>query len=543
MDKDEVTRDRRPMKARPFLTAVGAALLSLVLLAMGLIWTMDRRSPLHLAEQPLQLPRSARFVPRDAAVSLHWLADPSRLPAYAQAVAPASQRRAARDGARAWRNGAFALAGLEFEVELAPWIGSEISLTLLDGVSLDGASDPGWVLALTSRDSDGARRFLQRFWQTRSLAGTDLQISSYRGIGVISGRGALIGRDPQPLATALIDDDLLLLASGRGVLEQSLDVSQLKDQHQLGDQRLQQNVADLGDGVAVLTASPAAMQRWLQLPAVLTERSDLEGLVASLRPDGATLAADAGVAFRDKLASEPWQPLNDLLATAGGRALWLAQLQNPSRLLDSDDQHPLAQWLGPLLRSHLQGQAAAATVVELDDGPLLWQHQSDGWLLTTSREQPQQALVDAYLQEQGLSRSELDGDGERLAVWTRLVRQRGRTAGLEAQLAIAQAHAASVDWWGETLIALKHRQDTRGVQPRLRQWKAISSDGRPAQALLLAAEPSQDLLADWQPWAFVQALAGQSMKGQVQGLSLVVDVDQQDDAGSKLPIHVRLDLG
>ena len=69
------------------------------------------------------------------------------------------------------------------------------------------------------------------------------------------------------------------------------------------------------------------------------------------------------------------------------------------------------------------------------------------------------------------------------------------------------------------------------------------SDARPAQALLLAAEPSQDLLATWQPWAFVQALAGQSMKGQVQGLSLVVDVDQQDDVGSKLPLHVRLDLG
>ena len=117
------------------------------------------------------------------------------------------------------------------------------------------------------------------------------------------------------------------------MLEQSLDVSQLKDQHQLGDQRLQQNVADLGDGVAVLTASPDAMQRWLQLPALLTGRSDLEGLVASLRPDGATLAADAFVAFSDKLSPEPWQPLNDLLETAGGRALWLAQLQNPSRLL------------------------------------------------------------------------------------------------------------------------------------------------------------------------------------------------------------------
>ena len=76
MDKDEVTRDRRPMKARPFLAAVGAALLSLVLLAMGLIWTMDRRSALHLAEQPLQLPRSARFVPRDAACLLYTSPSP-----------------------------------------------------------------------------------------------------------------------------------------------------------------------------------------------------------------------------------------------------------------------------------------------------------------------------------------------------------------------------------------------------------------------------------------------------------------------------------
>ena len=143
-----------------------------------------------------------------------------------------------------------------------------------------GDSNAGWVLALTSRDDDGARRFLQRFWQTRSLAGTDLQISSYRGIGVISGQGASPAHDPQSLATALIDDDLLLLASGRGVLEQALDVSQLPDQHQLGDQRLQRQVAELGEGVALLTASPHALEHWLQLPELVAQRDDLSGLVA-----------------------------------------------------------------------------------------------------------------------------------------------------------------------------------------------------------------------------------------------------------------------
>ena len=159
MDKDEATRDRRPMKARPFLSAAGAVLLSLILLAAGLLWTMNRQSPLQLAEQPLHLPRAARFVPRDADLSLHWLADPGRLPAYAQAVAPASQRRDARDGARQWREGVFALAGLQFGLELEPWLGEEVSLTLTDG-----DSNTGWVLTLTSRDEDGARRFLQRFW-------------------------------------------------------------------------------------------------------------------------------------------------------------------------------------------------------------------------------------------------------------------------------------------------------------------------------------------------------------------------------------------
>jgi hypothetical protein len=84
---------------------------------------------------------------------------------------------------------------------------------------------------------------------------------------------------------------------------------------------------------------------------------------------------------------------------------------------------------------------------------------------------------------------------------------------------------------------LKHRQDTRGLQPRLRQWHAISTDARPSHALVLGAEPSQNLLAAWQPWSLIQALAGQSLKGQVQGLSLVVDVDQQDEVGT------RLDLG
>ena len=53
MDKDEAIRERRPMRPAP--SSALPVLLSLLLLAVGLLWTMDRQSPLQLAEQPLRL--------------------------------------------------------------------------------------------------------------------------------------------------------------------------------------------------------------------------------------------------------------------------------------------------------------------------------------------------------------------------------------------------------------------------------------------------------------------------------------------------------
>ena len=522
------------MQARSFITAVAAATLSLLLLTAGLLWGIDRRSPVSLAEQPLQLPRAARFVPRDAALSLHWLADPARLPAYAQAVAPAQQRRAARDGARQWRDGAFALAGLDFESELAGWLGPQLSLIVLD---VDDA--PGWVLALTSRDDDGARRFLQRFWQTRSLAGTDLQISSYRGMGLISGRGALVGREPQPLATALIDDDLLLLASGRGALERALDVSQLQEQHQLADASLQQQVAGLGNGVALLTASPQALRQWFDLPQDL---EGMDGLVAALQPQASNLAIAGLMRFRGQDGLMPWPRQGDLVTGAGGRADLMGQFQDPARLLDPDESHPLARWLGPLILRSLPDHQAAEALMDLSHGPLLWQQHAEDWLLATQRQQPSLDSLDDRLGEQGLARSELAGDGETLQVWTRLVRQKGRGAGLGAQLAVAHAPPTDRNWWASSLAVLAQRRDARALQPRLQQWQWLSRDSDPVQGLALGSASARELLSGWHPWMLVQALAGQPLQPHVQGLSLGVDPDQRDEDGILLPLHARLEL-
>jgi hypothetical protein len=532
------------MKARSFLLAVAAAVLVLLTTALGLWWAMAQQSPLKIVGQALVLPRAARFVPKDASLSLHWISDPVRMPAYAQAVAPVSRRRQARDSTQQLRDGAFALAGLDFVGELADWIGPQVSLSLLAPVA---DAPAGWVLALTSLDQDGAKRFLQRFWQTRSLAGTDLQISRYRGMGVISGRGALLGREPQPIATALIDDDLLLIASSRGVLEQSLDVSQLDALHQLGDSALEADLKQLGRGVALLTADPAAMATWLGMPSSISDRDDLVGLVAALDPKGTALNLDAVLRFRQPLGSagNGITLSHSLMRSAGGSASALAVLSNPAALLSPQSEAPVAQWLAPVLQETLQtlGAEGASAVVGLDAGPLLWEQGEEGWLLGTSSDQPGLEAVDVDLQAKGLVRSALPSDGSALEVWTRLARQRQRgEASLQAQLAVALEREAGQDWWGQTLDALTTRQDHAALEPRLDQLRALQDEGAAplAQQLALATEPSRAQLQKWRPWSLIQSVAGQPLLPAVQELALAAGPDQEEGAGQAGSNRLRL---
>lgn len=532
------------MKARSFLLAVAAAVLVLLTTALGLWWAMAQQSPLKIVGQALVLPRAARFVPKDASLSLHWLSDPVRMPAYAQAVAPVSRRRQARDSTQQLRDGAFALAGLDFVGELADWIGPQVSLSLLAPVA---DAPAGWVLALTSLDQDGAKRFLQRFWQTRSLAGTDLQISRYRGMGVISGRGALLGREPQPIATALIDDDLLLIASSRGVLEQSLDVSQLDALHQLGDSALEADLKQLGRGAALLTADPAAMATWLGMPSSISDRDDLVGLVAALDPKGTALNLDAVLRFRQPLGSagNGITLSHSLMRSAGGSASALAVLSDPAALLSPQSDAPVAQWLAPVLQETLQtlGAEGASAVVGLDAGPLLWEQGEEGWLLGTSSDQPGLEAVDADLQAKGLVRSALPSDGSALEVWTRLARQRQRgEASLQAQLAVALERESGQDWWGQTLDALTTRQDHAALEPRLDQLRALQDEGAAplSQQLALATEPSRAQLQKWRPWSLIQSVAGQPLLPAVQELALAAGPDQEEGAGQAGSNRLRL---
>ena len=535
------------MKARRFVAVVLAATLLLLGLAVGGWWLVRQGSPLRLQHQALTLPRSARFVPRQAALSVFLLADGEQPVRYARAVASTAQRRQAAAAVEGLRDGAFAAAGLNYRDELASWLGSETALALTGPEA--GSEPAGWLLALNSRSGDGARRFLQRFWQTRSLAGTGLQVSSYRGMGLISGQVALVGQEAVPMATALIDDDLVLLASGRGVLEQALDVSQIDELNQAGDPRFLKALERLKQGALVLTMRPADLGPWMALPG---ESPDgLGSITMSIQPQGRQLAIEAlieptgfpdegvGASADDISWSQQLDPAMsaDLLDGLPGDVTRLALLQDPA--------HWTKVW-SDLLPGVLSpaGGPLPALVASLDAGPLLWSEGPLGWLLGTTADQPDPDDLQPGVVSLGLQPSTLGmPEGlEDVRVWTHLEarsaprRKADPDSQLEVSLAAARSSDAELAWWGQTLAVL---EEQRGGGRGPRQLRRILDELELPTAPLQwagSAEQTGDLLAGWSPWRLLSGLAGQPLGEGVKGLALALEPD-----GQGLHLRARLD--
>jgi len=558
------------MKARPFLAVLLSLALGLLGLGGGAWWLVLNRSPLHLQHRGLVVPLAARFVPRQAPLSLFLLTDGEEPLGYARAVVAPRQRRAAAEAVAQLRDGGFAAAGLDYPSELASWLGPEIGFALIGSNQGEGGAD-GWLLSLRSRDGDGARRFLQRFWQSRSLAGTDLQISRYRGMGLISGRGALVGTKITPIATALIDDDLVLIASGRGVLEQALDVSQIDALNLASSDSFRRGVADLGRGMALLVARPPALASWLGIPKDLGSEAGITGLIASLRPDGASLAVELAVARAaatpaplagadlagnlagdqpGDLAGEPNKegasdpagegasdPGAELLAHLRGEASSLALLNDPRQLiglLQPIWDRSLGAASGPL----------PGLVMAADSGPLLWAEGRDGWLLGTAAGEPAPGDLEPALEAQGLIAAPLTlADGRPSTVWTHLAApapgRRGAGDGRQLQAELVGVRAVDEDlaWWAHGLDRLQQQAESRR-QPRAR-LKQLQAIDRPAAARLAVDGPqARRLLQQWSSWRLLSGLAGAPLGDAVQGLSLALA-----PGADGLQLMARLDLG
>ncbi len=537
------------MKARSFFIALIASLLVFLLATLGFGFAMVFHSPLRAADfRSLQLPRAAEYVSRDSLLTLHWFMEPSSLPAYAEAVVAPKRRNDAREAIKRLRDGSFSLAGIDFDSELQDWLGSDISLTILEP---EGEQEPlGWLLALSSRNKGGAKEFLEAFWKKRSLEEKDLDINTYKDKELTTLQSPLNGKNQQPISSTLVDENLALITSRRSVLEQAIDVSELPERQQLRDQELISSLENLHNANAIVIASPKALTPLLQFPLSFSEKGAIKELVAGIRIDGSELILEGKLPF-DRPSNEfniPSIDIIPLLEEAGGPAEIIGVSSTPKLLFDSNKESLDYKLIGSKLLPELnrENNLSLKTIQSIDKGPIIWLQEPKGWVIGMEPSNTLVSDIDEALVKEGMFQSDVSSEEDNLKVWTKFstkFRQGERI--LDTQLALALEESSDYSWWGETIAALQQRKQHNDLEPLLKQLKAISRSDENSftELIALGANPTREQLESWAPWKLLQALAGRSFRSSVQGGVIAMGAFDKGEEISGLLLLARLTLG
>ncbi|MBW4692045.1 MAG: DUF3352 domain-containing protein [Lyngbya sp. HA4199-MV5] len=249
------------MKLRSLLLFLSVVVLALLLLSAGGFYWLVARTPMRLlGSEATATPGAALFVPKQAPAMVSLLLNPEQLETAQLVATPLAKRRQVREELAQLKQSLLATTGMEYERDIQPWLGQEITLavTTLD-LDYDAANgqQPGYLAAIATQDPQKSREFLELFWQKRAIAGSDLVFEQYKGVKIIAANAPAVEVDresttrrPKPpnyrlqvqppkspvspaptpaLASAAVGDRFILFANHPKVLREAINNVQAPD--------------------------------------------------------------------------------------------------------------------------------------------------------------------------------------------------------------------------------------------------------------------------------------------------------------------------
>jgi hypothetical protein len=537
------------MKFRTFITGL-VAIAGTLLLAGGLVfWQLTANSPTTLLTRGGQAtPLAAQFIPRQAPLMVSLLARPDRLWSLRQVLTDPDQRFQTRRDWQTLTQGLKQLSGLDYDQDLRPWLGSEVTFAVtaadLDKSPSNG-QQPGYLLVLTSRKGLEAREALHLFWQQRGLAGEELIFEPLSGLTLIYNRPmAAVGQPPdtfQSLASTVVGDRYILIANSPQVLRQAIATYRAPDVSLAREAAYRDLLATLPpERIGWMYGNLPHTLDWLGLRSspnaldVSASGTDLQKFFLSWRITRQGLIADTaltpvpGSQFTQPPESGPKNPLSALRWLPPETTLALGGSDLPTlwqTALDSVGGYGLTTTLKPLADTLTLGQA--------DTGPaalpalwtqtarpyaLGWLAPQNDWIFVT--EQPTSeanatAQLDALAQAQGWGVARLTLDQQPITAWTRL--SVAATPGSEAlqlntQVMAVHTHRAGFEIFATSLSALQQALETPQVQslePLLAEDTTALPPGTPVADVAYIQWPQLRpyLLTRWPGLALVAQVA------------------------------------
>ena len=194
-------------------------------------------------------PSAAIFVSKQAPIMVSLLVNPDRLEDLAQVVASPKERRKTKDQLNQIKNSVLANTNLDYEQDIKPWVGEEITVAV---TSTDRDRDPsngqqpGYLLAIATKDAQKSRDFVELLFTKKAIAGANLVIEESNGIRLLSNSPRLQSDNKESgFAGAVVGNDFVLFANHPQVLKEAVNNVQAPDLNLTTSSQYQQALTQL----------------------------------------------------------------------------------------------------------------------------------------------------------------------------------------------------------------------------------------------------------------------------------------------------------
>ncbi|TBR60980.1 hypothetical protein B4U84_09175 [Westiellopsis prolifica IICB1] len=261
-------------------------------------------------------PGAAIFVSQQAPVMLSMLVNPDKL----QALEPEGELSKLKTSL-------LANTGLDYKQDIQPWLGDEITLAVTtQDIDRDPSNgqQPGYLMALATKNPEKSREFVDLLFSKRALAGANLTTEEYEGIKVISDSQQVDTKSQiqNSLAGAAVGDDFVLFANDPKILREAINNVQAPDLNITTSSKYQKVVKQIPKGAlatAFLNLPNVAQWQGLQLPESAIYDTEIVSLVLSKKGLLAetSLLAQAETAPPQEQVTQPVEALKYIPASAG----------------------------------------------------------------------------------------------------------------------------------------------------------------------------------------------------------------------------------
>ncbi|MBW4663492.1 MAG: DUF3352 domain-containing protein [Chroococcus sp. CMT-3BRIN-NPC107] len=264
-------------------------------------------------------PTAAIFVSKQAPIMVSMLVNPERLEDLAPMVASSKERRKTKDELNQLKTSVLANTGIDYEQDIQPWIGDEITAAITTSDrdrDPSNGQQPGYVLAIATKDAQKSRDFVELLFAKKAIAGANLVIEEFNGIRLLSNNPRL---QPENISTkaeggfsgAVVSDNFVLFANHSQVLKEAINNVQAPDLNLTTSSQYQQALTQLPErkvglaflnypslsGAKAVEATPTYENQIIALElnsqGLLAETTIVAGLDKEILPPTPTLSQPA----------------------------------------------------------------------------------------------------------------------------------------------------------------------------------------------------------------------------------------------------------